>query len=141
MKHRSLLSLFAFVAACSAAATVNADSLNYVASLTLEDTAGSVKTQLERTTQGNCARKLAAITKSAQDQPGITNITSSKCGAVAAVIGYFEKQSMGVPYVVMGENSVLIIRGANERVCNNLALLARQIYSGSTCIFPTKVYQ
>lgn len=141
MKYRSRSFLASLFLAWSVSYTVNADSLTYVASLTFEDTAGSVKTQLERTTPGNCNRRLEAITKSANDQPGITRITSSKCGDITAVLGYFQKQSMGVPYVIIGENSLLIIRGANENVCNNLALLARQMYAGSTCIFPTKVYQ
>ncbi|MBV5347409.1 hypothetical protein [Lamprocystis purpurea] len=141
MKHKPISSLFAFVAACSVAAAVNADSLAYVASLTLEDTAGNVKTQLERTTQGNCDRKLKAITRDANAQPGITRIVSSKCGEVTALIGFFERKSMGVPYITIGDNSVLILRGANENVCNNAALLVRQMGNNSACIFPVKVYE
>lgn len=121
---------------------LKAASLTYVASLTIEDTAGNIKTQLERTTLNNCKDRLKTIKKAAEKQPGITRIVSSKCGEIAALIGYFERKSMGVPYVIIGENSVLILRGANERICSNLALLLRKSsgYS-SSCIFPTKIYK
>ena len=121
--------------------SVNAAYLSHVASLTIEDTAGNVKTQLERTTSSNCNKKLKSMINAAKAQAGITRIVSSKCGDISPLIGYFERKSMGVPYVTVGDNSVLILRGANERVCSNLALLMRKNGSKSTCIFPTKVYK
>ena len=121
--------------------SVNAAYCSHVASLTVEDTVGNVKTQLERTTSSNCDTKLKSIINAAKAQAGITRIVSSKCGDISPLIGYFERKSMGVPYVIVGDNSVLILRGANKRVCSNQALLMRQNGSKSTCIFPTTVYK
>ena len=118
-----------------------ASSLTYVASLTIEDTAGNIKTQLERTTSRDCEKKLKNIKKAAEAQVGITQIVSAKCGEISLLIGYFERKSMGVPYVTIGDNSVLILRGANKRVCNNLALLMRKNGNDSTCLLPDKVYK
>lgn len=132
-----ILLIFIFIPTSAA----NAAYLSYVASLTIEDTAGNVKTQLERTTSSNCNKKLKNIISAAKAQAGITRIVSSKCGDISPLIGYFERKSMGVPYVTVGDNSVLILRGANERVCSNLALLMRKNGSNSTCIFPVKVYK
>lgn len=121
--------------------SVNAVDLSHVASLTVEDTVGNVKTQLERTTSSNCDKKLKSIINAAKARAGIARIVSSKCGDISPLIGYFERKSMDVPYVIVGDNSVLILRGANKRDCNNLALLMKQNDSKSTCIFPATVYK
>ncbi|HYE34635.1 hypothetical protein [Methylocaldum sp.] len=113
-----------------------AESFTHVASVTFEDVAGYRKTRLFKTSAAKCESDLRIVQKQLEAQIGIASIVSAKCGEVSYLAGFFNKQPMGVPYIVDGKRDVLILPGAPQNVCDNLAQLLQRTSPDAQCIMP-----
>jgi hypothetical protein len=130
---------FSVLAICIGLAHVSAAQVSgddYVASVTIEDLGGAVKTGLRRTTERRCETELRGMKKAMQAESGIVRIVSAKCAEMGMLAGYFQKWPMGVPYVTVGDDEIMILRGARESVCCKLAdFMQTATGKSADCIF------
>ncbi len=113
------------------------DSFTHVAIVTIEDLAGDVKTRLYRTRSEDCARQLRAIIDQYKAAPEVVRVVSANCDPVGNLTGFFRGEPMGVPYVQAGVRDVLILRGASQAACKDLAAYwASQNIQGAKCVLP-----
>ena len=89
---------------CIPFANSYAEELNYVAQVTSKNVDGSERTRLFLTAKSKCERHLDMIVSQAEAVTGVTKTFGAKCGIAYHLLGFFEGESMGVPYILASKN-------------------------------------
>ena len=120
---------------CIPFANSYAEELNYVAQVTSKNVDGSERTRLFLTTKSKCERHLDMIVSQAEAVTGVTKTFGAKCGIAYHLLGFFEGESMGVPYILASKNrDVTILPGASYEACMGMEKLMRLGVKDATCI-------
>lgn len=103
--------------------------LNYAVQFTVKNIDGSERTRLYLTSKSKCYSDLKRIVAQQKSIMG-SSVSGEKCGNASHLKGFFNRESMHVPYIITGNNrDVLVLNGASYEACMGMAAM-----TGTTCI-------